>query len=120
MFIIGLSYLLLFTNISCRKQLIVGTLTSVPSLDSNKIFKTASTPAELLLVENIEKLTEVLKELYKDGSNLKLVNAAIFSEAYSDNSVLVKDLIYPEESRLRLNSKFRVYCEKFGVTSEGF
>ncbi|MEO6914759.1 MAG: hypothetical protein ABI151_03140, partial [Chitinophagaceae bacterium] len=57
------------------------------------------------LVENLDKLTDVLKVLYIDNSNLKIVNASIFAHAYTDESILVKDLIYPAQGRLATNAR---------------
>lgn len=72
------------------------------------------------LVENLGKLTEVLKELYIDNSNLKIVNASIFAHAYTDESILVRDLIYPEQSRLNGNASFKNYMQKWSLSLEYF
>lgn len=85
-------------------------------IDQSKVFVTPSTPEEKLLVVNLGKVTDVLKELYKDNSNLKVVNAAIFSKAYTDQSVLLKDLIFPDDSRLNIIPKFKLYAQKFNVS----
>ncbi|MEO6684051.1 MAG: hypothetical protein ABIN48_14610 [Ginsengibacter sp.] len=85
-------------------------------IDPSKVFKIPSTPEEKALVENLVKVTEVFKELYKDKANLKLVNAAIFSRSYTDESVLLKDLIFPQNSRLNFITKFGEYIKKFNVS----
>jgi len=54
-------------------------------------------------------------ELYKDKSNLKVVNASIFSKAYTDESILLKELIYPDKSRLPANLKFNAYSQKWNI-----
>lgn len=89
-------------------------------IDPSKVYKTPSTPEEKALVKNLVKVTEVFKELYKDKANLKLVNAAIFSRAYTDESVLLKDLIFPQNSRLNTIKKFGDYARKFNVSLNEF
>ncbi|NJL15195.1 MAG: hypothetical protein HC913_20770 [Microscillaceae bacterium] len=51
------------------------------------------TAEEKLLVKNLGKVAEIFKELYQDENNLRRVNAAILSEAFRDESVLIRDLI---------------------------
>ncbi len=90
------------------------------TLDESKVYKRPTTENEKLLVNNLAKVTEVFKELYKDVSNIKTVNAAIYSKAYSDESILLKDLIYPAESRLNQNKKFNTLSLKWGVSLNSF
>lgn len=106
--------------IGCQKQSNIDHDATRVILDESKIYQKPSTEAEKNLVANLGKLTEVLKELYKDNKNLKLVNAAIFSGAYTDESVLVKDLIFPENSFLSTVPKFKKYSEKFEVSLNSF
>lgn len=105
---------------SCTKNILEQKLMESKAVDPAKIHRTPSSPKERLLIENLEKVTIVLKELYKDNSNLKVVNAALFSKAYTDQSVLLKDLIYPDNSRLGRIPKFKLYCQKYKVSLATF
>lgn len=67
------------------------------------------------MVKNLEKTTEIFKELYKDKNNLKIVTAAIYSKTYTDESVLLKDLLYPNGSLLSKNKKFIEITNKLNV-----
>ena len=104
---------------SCRKDF-SGVQEPKRRLDSTKIYETPSSPADSLLVGNLQKVTDVLKELYKKKTHLKLVNAAIFSKAYTDESILLKDLIYPEKSRLLENKSFQTYVQKWSISPDQF
>lgn len=101
---------------SCQKEQVNIQKPEKLEIDQSKVYKTPTTEKEKALVTNLSKITEVLKELYKDKANLKLVNIAIFSKAYTDQSILLKDLIYPEDSRLNSISKFKMYAEDQNVS----
>lgn len=101
---------------SCQKDLKVEQPAQKKTIDPAKVFKTPSTPEEKLLVENLGKVTGIFQELYKTKSNLLVVNAAIAAKAYTDESVLLKDLIYPSESRLNKFPKFKLLTEKLNVS----
>ena len=105
---------------SCKKDFLPEQQQGPGGINSAKVYKRPSSPEEIQLVENIKKVTEVLKELYRDKSNLKVVNASIFSKAYTDESILLRDLIYPENSRLLSNKKFNDYTRKFKVSLSSF
>ncbi len=102
--------------ISCKKETSSNQPFMQKGIDPAKVFKTPATAAEKLLVVNLAKVTEVLEELYKDKSNLKVVNASIFSKTYKDESILLKDLIYPENSMLPRSLKFKNYTQKWNVS----
>lgn len=104
---------------SCRKDF-SGVREPKRILDSTKIYETPLSPADSLLVGNLQKVTDVLKELYKKKTNLKLVNAAIFSKEYTDESILLKDLIYPAKSRLLENKSFQNYVQKWSMSPDQF
>lgn len=89
-------------------------------VDPEKIIKLPVTTEEIILVENLKNTTEVLQELYKQRDNLKLVNASIFAKAYTDESILLKDLIYPEKSRLKENASFKKYSSKWNLSLDQF
>ncbi|MFN4285047.1 MAG: hypothetical protein ACK4E8_03695 [Lacibacter sp.] len=75
-------------------------------VDPTKIQYQPQTPSEKKLVENLGKLSDILKMVYFDKANLNVVNAAVYAKAYTDESILIKDLIYPETSILRANKRF--------------
>jgi hypothetical protein len=81
---------------SCKKEQQIQKVSVNPSL----VYQSPSTPAEKELVANLSKVTEVFKELYRNDFNFKVVSAAVKARAYTDESVLLRDLIYPENSRL--------------------
>jgi hypothetical protein len=114
-----LATLILFAT-ACKKDLASEQVIKQRNVDPVKVFKLPETPEEKLLVENLGKVTEVLKELYKDKANLKLVNAAVYSKTYTDESVFLKDLVYPDKSRLPVSLKFLGYTQKWNVSLEQF
>jgi hypothetical protein len=72
-----------------------------------------TTPEELKLVDQLSKITGIFKVLYKDNANVRLVNASIYARVFSDETVLLGDLIFPAQSRLlqypRFDSLSRVW-----------
>ena len=115
-----LAAFVLIAAASCKKDFSGQQEQTQKDVDLAKVFKIPTTPEEKLLVENLAKVTEVFKELYKDKSNLKVVNAAIFSKAFTDESVLLKDLIYPKESWLNKVDKFKSYAQKWNLSLTKF
>lgn len=102
------------TAFSCKKEmapLAQGGLRDPTWVDSLPV-----TDKDKDLVDNLGKMTDVLKELYVNKENLKIVNAAIFAHAYTDESILVKDLIFPGQSRLNDNQKFKNFMEKWHLS----
>ncbi len=114
---LGLATILLLT--ACKKEQL-NPITPYNGIDQSKVFKLPTTPEEIRLVENLKKTTTVFKELYKENKNLRLVNAAIFSKVYSDESVLLRDLIYPEISVLKKSSKFLKLSNQFKTNLDDF
>ncbi len=84
------------------------------------VYQKPVTQEEILLVENLGKVTTVFKELYKNNSNLKVVNGAIMARSYTDESILLKDLIYPQNSRLSSNKNFTDYAAKQNISLNAF
>jgi hypothetical protein len=76
------------------------------------VYKRPTTAKEISLVENLGKVTTIFKELYQTKANLNVVNAAINSRTYTDESVLLKDLIYPEGSLVTDNPRFKAYAQE--------
>jgi hypothetical protein len=72
-----------------------------------------TTPEEIKLVEQLSKITEIFKVLYKNNTNVRLVNASKYAGVFSDECVLLADLIFPSQSRLlhypRFDSLTRVW-----------
>ena len=104
---------------ACRKDF-SGIREPKRRVDSTKVYRIPSTSGDSLLVDNLRKVTDVLKELYKKRVNLKLVNAAIFAKVYTDESILLKDLIYPEKSRLQGSASFQTYVQKCNTSLDQF
>lgn len=104
---------------SCKKQF-SEQQQKKKSIDSAKVFKIPSTPEERLLVENLAKVTDIFKELYKVKTNIEVVNVAILSKAFTDESVLLKDLIYPKVSWLNKIEKFKTLTQRRGLSLAKF
>lgn len=115
-----LSLMILFALASCKKEISTEQEQIEEGVNPLKVYKKPTTPEERLLVENIGKVTEIFKELYKDKSNLKVVNAAIFSKGFTDESVLLKELIYPTTSWLNNVEKFKSLTQKWNVSLDRF
>jgi hypothetical protein len=85
-----------------------------------------SPPPEILTekqqarVEVLKDVSSILLEVYKDPIALYEVNAAIYSEYYEDETVLLKDLLYPEWSRLYQTEKFKALKPRTGVFRSKF
>lgn len=78
------------------------------------------TAREKNLVVNLEKVTQTIKSLYKDKKNVMIVNAAIGAKVYTDESILLSDLIYPDKSRLANNKTFSEICRKNNLDVKRF
>ncbi len=89
-------------------------------VDEYKISFKPRTEAELQLVENIQKLSEILKGVYLDQNNVKVVNAAVFAKVYTDESIMVGDLIYPDEGRLANSKRFNYAVTKHNLSISKF
>lgn len=112
----------LFFAAGCKKTSFAGEEAPAANRDVNPalVYKTPSTAEEKELVQNLAKVTEVLKELYKDVSNLKVVNASIYAKVYTDQSILLKDLIYPASSRLATSKEFARLTGLWNVSLQAF
>ena len=87
----GFSFLLLIGLSSCQKESEQSRQKLKSEIDQSKVSKLPETEDEKTLVINLEKVSSIFKELYKDNSNIKLGNAAIFSKLYPDQSILLKE-----------------------------
>jgi hypothetical protein len=119
----------LITSLLLIILFITGCQKKKPGLEDSTFYKIINRPPayrlpqteeEKTLVENLAKIAEVLKELYKQKSNLAEVNAAIFSRTYTDGSILLKDLVYPESQPLGFNKKFRTMMTGWNYTFGDF
>jgi hypothetical protein len=114
------SFLLLIGLSSCRKESEQSRQKIKSEIDQSKVSKLPETEDEKTLVINLEKVSNIFKELYKDNSNIKLVNAAIFSKLYPDQSILLKELINASNSRLNKSEKFKSYSRKWNISLDNF
>ena len=89
-------------------------------INENHVFRKPETAEEKALVLNLGKITEVLKEIYKSRDVIKEVNAAIYAGVYSDESVLLRDLVFPENGRVSQSARFRELAAKWRFTPGGF
>jgi hypothetical protein len=55
----------------------------------------------------LKEVSSILQEVYVEPKAYYEVNAAIYSEYYEDESVLLKDLLFPDLSNLYKTEKFR-------------
>jgi len=60
----------------------------------------ARTAEEIKIVNDIKKITPILKELYKNENVLEEINSAIQSGYYIEEQVKLSDLLYPDNSSL--------------------
>ncbi|MBL7737854.1 MAG: hypothetical protein JNK14_01460 [Chitinophagaceae bacterium] len=103
--------LLLLLN-SCKKEL------SNQSAVSEIRFPTTS--IEKLRVEAIKEVTSILKRIYKDPNVVYEVNSAIKSEYYTDERVLLRDLLTPDKSPVYKSKKFIESLSVKGTFKEAF
>lgn len=80
---------------------------ALPRVPENHVFRTPETTEEKELVVHLGKITDILKEIYKKEEVVKEVNAAIYAGVYSDESVLLRDLVFPDKGRLLHSERFR-------------
>ena len=100
--------IIIIVGVACKKEKIEQLPHPIQSVqvNPNKVFKLPNTPQEQQLVANLELTTNILKELYKKPKHVRLVNAAIASQAYTDESVLLADLVYPGKGSLQHSALF--------------
>lgn len=113
------SFLFLLTACSKEKQLGMPEKKAL-QVDPSKVFHLPTSMDEIQLVENIKKVSNVFQELYKDPKNSKLVSAAILSKTFTDESVFLSSLIYPQNSRVGTKKRFKSISGKWGVSLESF
>lgn len=75
---------------------------------------------ELHQVEVNKDVADILKYVYQDPKAYYEVNAAIYSEYYDDESVMLRDLLFPETSPLYKMESFKKYSSPEGVFKSRF
>lgn len=105
--------LLVFAVFSCRKQV------KLTILQEEKV-RVPETPQEKHTVAILEEVGDILGKVYKNPKAFHEVNAAIYSEYYEDERVLLKDLLFPEVSRLYQTKKFKSFHAYTGTFKEEF
>lgn len=101
------------TLCACQKE-----LTTLEQQETDAIFPT--TDQEKGTVEILREVGQILEKVYEDPKAYYEVNAAIYSEFYQDESVLLKDLLFPETSKLYQTEKFKERKAEVGVFKEHF
>lgn len=111
---------ILLAGTGCKKDMLSEPQQKQLEVNPSLVYHKPVTAEELLLVENLEKITTIFKELYKSNSNLKVINGAIMARSYTDQSILLKDLIYPQNSRLSSNKEFTNYAANQNISLNAF
>lgn len=68
----------------------------------------------------IKDVGKILKEVYKDPKALYEVNAAILAEMYADETVPLRDLLYPDHSSIYTSKTFLERRPPMGIFRERF
>jgi hypothetical protein len=110
---------------SCKKETATSVATNVKkvaktTVDPKLVFYTPTTDKEKKLVANLGKVTDIVKEVYKNKEAIKEVNAAIIAKIYTDQSILLKDLIYPNEGLLTTSKCFKKLSSDLNVQAGTF
>lgn len=94
---------------ACQKQL--------PARQPANIYgeRFPATPEEKQLVALYQEIAAVLEQVYQDPEALEEVNAAIFTGFYEDERVLLRDLLWPEESELYRSESFLQSASSSGL-----
>ncbi|MDU0372140.1 hypothetical protein ACFPAF_17185 [Hymenobacter endophyticus] len=74
-------------------------------INPSLIYRYPTSSDEIKLVENLGKIGIILKELYKEPQNVKIMSAAVYAKAYTDESILLKNLIFHTTSVLIKKTK---------------
>lgn len=78
------------------------------------------TEPEKAKVALIKETGQILQEVYKNPAAYHEVVATIYSEYYEDERVHLRDLLYPELSKLYQTPKFKTFKAKVGSFKEAF
>jgi hypothetical protein len=77
-------------------------------------------PLEKARIDVLRDVSSILESVYQDPVALYEVNAAILSEYYADEQVLLRDLLYPESSQLYNSSSFLSRKPRIGAFRQAF
>jgi len=88
--------------------------------DATEDAKFPTTPKELHQVQVNKDVASILEYVYQDRKAYYEVNAAIYSEYYDDESVMLRDLLFPETSPLYKFESFKKYKSPEGVFKRRF
>lgn len=80
----------------------------------------ASTQKERERVEVLKEVSSILREVYQNPKAYYEVNAAIYSEYYADERVLLKDLLFPKLSPIYKKDKFLAFKSPQGEFRKEF
>jgi hypothetical protein len=112
-----------FVMASCGKS--IEKLSPESNNYNNTEKREATSPEEIKIVNDIKKITPILKELYKNRQIIQEINSAILSQYYKEEQILLSDLLYPDNSSLYKNNRItnkglfskeyrRIYNEMYG------
>lgn len=79
-----------------------------------------TTAKELRQVQINKDIASVLEYVYQDNKAYYEVNATIYSEYYPDEFVMLRDLLFPENSPLYKSEKFKSYKSPVGLFKQRF
>lgn len=88
--------------------------------DATEDAKFPTSPKELHQVQVNKDVADILKYVYQDPKAYYEVNAAIYSEYYDDESVMLRDLLFPETSPLYQFESFKKYKSPEGLFKKRF
>jgi len=108
---------LLVTLFACQKN---ATPPHDLSVNLAKVSRVPQTEAEKQLIQNLAKVTDILKELYRNKQNVKLVQAVLNSRTSGDKAVYLRDLIDTENSSLKQNKVLLAAISRKNLSLENF
>lgn len=109
--LITLATISIFT--SCQKE-----IKNTEAPNENIVFPT--TDQQKQTVATVKEVSQILKEVYKNRTAFYEACATIYSGYYNDESVLLKDLLFPEKSPIYKMEKFKSFKVKDGAFKEEF
>jgi hypothetical protein len=98
---------------SCKKEQTASKINQDPTN-----FNVSAADQKLAIIN--KEVASILQEVYADPKAVFEVNAAIKSEYYEDERVLLRDLIFPEVSPLYKTDAFKQYGSPQGVVRTAF
>jgi hypothetical protein len=102
-----------FIVFSCKKQVEL-------TIRQGEKVRVPETQQEKRTVAILEEVGDILGKVYQNPKAFQEANAAIYSEYYEDERVLLKDLLFPEVSRLYKTNRFKSFHAYTGSFKEEF